>query len=67
MGFRKPLPHEDSYNLKADAKTVKDFKKNNNKRHFIHSDIRPYDQLDSIQEIDKEIVRFIPWFLKMVD
>lgn len=67
MGFRKPLPHEDSYNLKADAKTVNDFKKNNNKRHFIHSDIRPYDQLDSIQEIDKEIVRFIPWFLKMVN
>lgn len=67
MGFRKPLPHEDSYNLKADPKTVNDFKKNNNKRHFIHSDIRPYDQLDSIQEIDKEIVRFIPWFLKMTE
>ena len=67
MGFRKPLPHEDSYNLKADAKTVNDFKKNNNKRHFIHSDIRPFDQLDSIQEIDKEIVRFIPWFLKMTE
>ncbi len=67
MGFRKPLPHEDSYNLKADAQTVKDFKKNNNKRHFIHSDIRPFDQLDSIQEIDKEIIRFIPWFLKMTE
>lgn len=67
MGFRKPLPHEDSYNLKADAKTVNAFKKNNNKRHFIHSDIRPYDQLNSIQEIDKEIVRFIPWFLKMAE
>ena len=67
MGFRKPLPHEDSYNLKADPKTVNEFKKNNNKRHFIHSDIRPYDQLDSIQEIDKEIVRFIPWFLKMTE
>ena len=50
-----------------DAKTVNDFKKNNNKRHFIHSDIRPFDQLDSIQEIDKEIVRFIPWFLKMTE
>lgn len=67
MGFRKPLPHEDSYNLKADPKTVNEFKKNNNKRHFIHSDIRPYDQLDSIQEIDKEIIRFIPWFLKMTE
>ena len=67
MGFRKPLPNEDSYNLKADASTVKDFKKNNNKHHFIHSDIRPFNQLDSIQEIDKEIVRFIPWFLKMTD
>lgn len=67
MGFRKPLPHEDSYNLKADSRTINDFKKNNNKRHFIHSDIRPYDQLDSIQEIDKEIVRFIPWLLKMTE
>lgn len=64
MGFRKPLPHEDSYNVKGDKQSVSDFKKTNNKYHFIHSDIRPYEQLDNIQEIDKEIVRFIPWFLK---
>ena len=64
MGFRKPLPHEDSYNVKGDKLSVSDLKKTNNKYHFIHSDIRPYEQLDIIQEIDKEIIRFIPWFLK---
>lgn len=73
MGFRKPLPEEDAYNLdlsryeKPDdkKKAYDDFKTTNNKKQYIHADIRPFTQLNDIQEIDKEIIRFIPWFIKM--
>lgn len=72
MGFRKPTPEEDAYKLdlsnnkESERQDIFDsFKKANNKNHYIHGDIRPFNQLNEIQEIDKEIIRFIPWFLKM--
>ena len=73
MGFRKPIPEEDAYHLdlsmyekpEEKKKVFDDFKKTNNKKQYIHADIRPFNQLNEIQEIDKEIIRFIPWFIKM--
>ena len=72
MGFRKPMPEEDAYQLdlsqyKEDERVgvFDDFKKANNKNHYVHGDIRPFCQLNKIQEIDKEMIRFIPWFITM--
>ena len=74
MGFRKPRPEEDAYLLdlsqyaEQERKDVYDsFKKTNNKNQYIHADIRPFNQLNEIQEIDKEIIRFTPWFITMSD
>ena len=66
LGYRKPSEAEDYYaerNL-VDGKKVKAMK-NAHKKLYIHCDIRPYTELDEIQEIDKEIIRYIPWFQKM--
>lgn len=64
LGYRKPSLEEDSYAAermtdKNKAKEIKD----HNKDLFIHSDIRPYSSLNEIQDIDKAIIRFIPWFI----
>lgn len=74
MGFRKPQEEEDAYQLDLNQYKEKQrkgvfsvFKKTNNKNHYIHGDIRPFNQLNEIQEIDKEIIRFIPWFIKMTN
>ena len=61
MGFRKPHKDEDKYEVSKDAKDS--FAKN--KKLFIHHDIRPYDDLDEIQKLDKEFSRTIPWIMKM--
>ena len=38
----------------------------NNKRLFIHHDIRPFDILDSdIKNFDFEFAKYIPWILEM--
>ena len=66
LGYRKPSEAEDYYadsNL-VDGKKLKAMK-NAHKELFIHCDIRPYTELDEIQEIDKEIIRYIPWFIDM--
>lgn len=66
LGYRKPSEAEDYYadsNL-VDGKKLKAMK-NAHKELFIHCDIRPYTELDDIQEIDKEIIRYIPWFIDM--
>lgn len=63
LGYRKPTESEDYYsdiNI-IDGKKNKELK-NAHKELYIHSDIRPYEELDDIQEIDKEIIRHIPWF-----
>lgn len=61
MGYRKAKPEEDRYDHKAYAKEWKSNKNN----LYIHSDIRPFDDLDGIQQLDKEIAKFIPWILTM--
>lgn len=62
MGYRKPLPEEDKYNHSQYAKALKE-----NKKLFIHHDIRPFDDLDDVQMMDYEIARYIPWILKATE
>lgn len=57
MGYRKALPEEDKYSTKDESFQEALMA---NKRRFIHHDIRPFDQLDDVKEIDKEFSRFIP-------
>ena len=64
MGYRKPLRCEDKY--VEDNKPYKDVLKNNKER-FIHHDIRPFEKLDGIQELDMEFSRYIPWIMKMTE
>lgn len=62
MGYRKAKTNEDKYIHKEYAgKLAK------NKRLFIHHDIRPYEKLDNIAELDKEFSQYIPWILKMTE
>lgn len=64
MGFRKPHLDEDKYETSdSEAKG----KLGKNKNLYIHSDIRPYDQLETIKELDLEFSRYIPWIMKMTD
>lgn len=64
MGYRKPHDNEDAYNAHyEDDKSVL----KQNKKLFIHHDIRPYDALDHISELDKEFTRSIPWIMKMTE
>ena len=68
LGYRKPSEAEDYYSKSnfVNGKKVKAMK-NAHKELFIHCDIRPYTELDEIQEIDKEIIRYIPWFIEMAN
>lgn len=61
MGYRKAKPSEDRYNHMEYAKEWKSNKKN----FYVHSDIRPFDDLDGVQQLDLEIAKFIPWILNM--
>lgn len=63
MGFRKPHKDEDKYEVNKEAE--EEFSKN--KKLFIHHDIRPYDDLDKIQKLDREFSRTIPWIMKMTE
>ena len=60
MGFRKAMPNEDKYEHDDYAGLL-----SKNKKIFIHHDIRPYEDLDIIRNLDVEISRYIPWFIKM--
>ena len=62
MGYRKPRTSEDKYAV--EDKDIKSALKMN-KNRFIHHDIRPYDQLDTVKELDKEFSRYIPWIMKI--
>lgn len=62
MGFRRPKENEDKYEHPEFKDKLKD-----NKKIFIHHDIRPFDTLDDIQQMDFEIVKYIPWILKMTE
>lgn len=62
MGFRKPHKDEDKYEHSEFADKLK-----KNKDLFIHHDIRPFDQMNSIKELDREFSRYIPWIMKMTE
>ena len=62
MGFRKPQKDEDKYKH-ADYEN----KLRKNKNLFIHHDIRPFDDLDIIKELDYEFSRYIPWIMRMTE
>ena len=64
MGFRKPHLDEDKYETSdSEAKG----KLGKNKNLYIHSDIRPFDELGTIRELDYEFSRYIPWIMKMTE
>lgn len=60
MGFRMPHPEEDKY---AHPEFAKELGKN--KKLFIHHDIKPYEDLDIVRNLDYEIVKVIPWIVEM--
>lgn len=63
FGYRKAKPTEDRYiHEKYDEKW-----KSNKKNYFIHSDIRPFEDLDNVKDLDVMIVKFIPWIIDMAE
>lgn len=62
MGYRKPRKDEDKYVYPEFAGKLK-----KNKDLFIHHDIRPFDQLNNIKELDYDFSRYIPWIMKMTE
>ena len=67
LGYRKPSEQEDALMPQNFVEGKKfDAMKTSMKNLFIHCDIRPYGSLDKIKELDKEIVRYMPWFLEMI-
>ena len=62
MGYRKPKKNEDKYKYPEFAGKLK-----KNKDLFVHHDIRPFDQLSTIKELDYEFARYIPWIMKMTE
>lgn len=60
LGFRMAHPCEDKYENAEFAKQL-----GKNKNLFIHHDIRPYDDLDIVKNLDYEIVKLIPWIVAM--
>ena len=64
MGFRKAHKNEDKYEKDDETKS----KLAQNKRRFIHHDIRPFDDLkDGIDDLDREFSKYIPWIIKMTE
>ena len=62
MGYRKPKKEEDKYEYPEFVSKLK-----KNKELFIHHDIRPFNQLNTIKELDYEFSRYIPWIMKMTE
>lgn len=62
MGYRKPKKDEDKYVYPEFAGKLK-----KNKDLFVHHDIRPFNQLNTIKELDYEFARYIPWIMKMTE
>jgi len=62
MGYRKARKNEDKYVYSEFAEALA-----NNKKLFVHHDIRPFNQLGSIKELDHEFSRYIPWIMKMTE
>jgi hypothetical protein len=64
MGFRKARDYEDAFKATDEEDATKLV---NNKKLFIHHDIRPFDELDEIKELDREFSRYIPWIMEMTE
>lgn len=62
MGFRVAKPDENKYEHDKYSDELK-----KNKKLFIHHDIRPFEKLDNVRELDYEIARYIPWILRMTE
>ena len=62
MGYRKPHKNEDKYAHPEFANSLK-----KNKERFIHHDIRPFNKLDTIKDLDYEFSRYIPWIMRMTE
>lgn len=62
MGYRKARPEEDKFVYPEFADEL-----TKNKKLFIHHDIRPFEQLDIIKELDREFSRYIPWIMIMTE
>lgn len=62
MGYRKPKKDEDKYVYPEFAGKLK-----KNKELFVHHYIRPFNQLNTIKELDYEFARYIPWIMKMTE
>lgn len=62
MGYRKARKEEDKYEHPEYADKLK-----KNKDLYIHHDIRPFDDLTVIKELDHEFSRYIPWIMKMTE
>ena len=62
VGYRKPLPHEDLYSTKNEDKQEE---LEANKNHFIHAQIRPFEDLsDGMKALDSEFAKYIPWIIQ---
>ena len=62
MGYRKPRKEEDKYLHPESAGQL-----SQNKKLFIHHDIRPFGTLGIIAELDREFSRYIPWIMRMTE
>ena len=61
MGYRKARTYEDKYKHEEYPEEWKSNKKN----FYIHHDIRPFEDLGDVKQLDMEFAKFIPWILKM--
>ena len=63
MGYRKPKASEDLY--QAPNETIAQ-QLANNRRLFIHAQIRPYEELtEAMKQLDRDFVTYIPWIIEM--
>ena len=68
MGYRRPHPDEDYFVAKEQANDKNAAERlTKNKKLFIHHDIRPFEDLDIVKELDKEFTRYIPWIIEMTE
>lgn len=67
MGYRKPTPEEDVYNVPTQqADEAAQLRKN--KKLFIHAEIRPFDGekglSNKMKKLDTEFAQYIPWIIQ---
>lgn len=60
MGYRMAKPEEDKYAHEKEYES----RLKKNKKLYIHHDIRPFENLDNVHNLDYEIVKYIPWLLR---